>query len=97
MVLGTYTCGSGSCQYADFGPDSEQQRWLRADLAAFSRDKTPWLIAAMHAPWCACMLMPSQLGRCTRAGDPTLRDLALDSCCRQSLMDTMLQNDTENF
>lgn len=49
VVLGTY---------AHYGPDSQQQRWLRADLAAFSRDRTPWLIVAMHAPWCA-FLCPS--------------------------------------
>ena len=39
--------------YADYGEDSEQYAWLRRDLASVDRGRTPWLIAAMHAPWCA--------------------------------------------
>lgn len=37
--------------YADWKKGSEQYKWLEADLKAFNRSKTPWLIAAMHAPW----------------------------------------------
>lgn len=28
-----------------------QMAWLRADLAAVDRSRTPWLIVGMHAPW----------------------------------------------
>ena len=27
--------------------------WLRKDLAAVDRERTPWLIAVIHPPWCA--------------------------------------------
>lgn len=37
--------------YADWKEGSEQYRWLVADLAAFNRSRTPWLIATFHAPW----------------------------------------------
>ncbi|EIE18216.1 Metallo-dependent phosphatase [Coccomyxa subellipsoidea C-169] len=37
--------------YADWGEGSEQYRWLVADLAAYNRSRTPWLIATFHAPW----------------------------------------------
>lgn len=37
--------------YASFEKGSEQVRWLKQDLAAFDRQRTPWLIAGMHAPW----------------------------------------------
>ena len=39
--------------YADYGEGSEQYAWLRRDLASVDRGRTSWLIAAMHAPWCA--------------------------------------------
>lgn len=25
--------------------------WLKADLAAVDRSRTPWLVVGMHAPW----------------------------------------------
>jgi acid phosphatase type 7 len=37
--------------YADWGPSSRQRAWLAADLAGLDRDRTPWLIVGMHAPW----------------------------------------------
>ncbi|KAK9805338.1 hypothetical protein WJX73_003577 [Symbiochloris irregularis] len=37
--------------YADFDEHSEQLAWLRKDLAAVDRSRTPWLVAGMHAPW----------------------------------------------
>ena len=37
--------------YADWGPHSAQRDWLAADLARVDRARTPWLLAAMHAPW----------------------------------------------
>ncbi|KAJ3678404.1 hypothetical protein LUZ60_002207 [Juncus effusus] len=42
IMLGSYT---------DFGPGSDQYKWLQADLAKVDRKKTPWLIALIHAPW----------------------------------------------
>lgn len=37
--------------YANFGPGSDQLRWLRADLSKVDRSKTAWLIVTVHAPW----------------------------------------------
>ncbi|KAJ3703568.1 hypothetical protein LUZ61_007273 [Rhynchospora tenuis] len=37
--------------YADYGTDSDQYKWLQSDLAKVDRNKTPWLIALIHAPW----------------------------------------------
>ncbi|RWW18700.1 hypothetical protein GW17_00017296 [Ensete ventricosum] len=37
--------------YADFGPGSSQQTWLAFDLARLDRNKTPWVVALIHAPW----------------------------------------------
>lgn len=42
VVLGSYT---------DFGPDSDQYKWVLADLAKVDRAKTPWLPLVIHAPW----------------------------------------------
>lgn len=28
-----------------------QMEWLKANLAAVDRSRTPWLIVGMHAPW----------------------------------------------
>ncbi|KAG0487548.1 hypothetical protein HPP92_009643 [Vanilla planifolia] len=42
LMLGSYT---------DFSSDSEQYRWLQANLAKVDRSKTPWLLALIHAPW----------------------------------------------
>ncbi len=38
--------------YVPYGEDSAQAAWLRADLAAVDRARTPWVIAVMHSPWC---------------------------------------------
>ncbi|KAK6147188.1 hypothetical protein DH2020_018100 [Rehmannia glutinosa] len=48
-VAGVHVIMLGS--YADFGPDSDQYRWLQSDLGKVDRSKTPWLIAVVHAPW----------------------------------------------
>eukprot|EP00439_Symbiodinium_sp_Y106_P049653 s747_g6.t1 len=37
--------------YAASGPDSFQFNWLKKDLEAFSRKRTPWLVVMMHAPF----------------------------------------------
>ena len=42
LMLGAYT---------KYNPGSAQYEWLRADLEAFSRGRTPWLIATFHATW----------------------------------------------
>ncbi|KAI3471951.1 hypothetical protein Pfo_028639 [Paulownia fortunei] len=48
-VAGVHVIMLGS--YADFGADSAQYRWLKADLRKVDRRRTPWLIAVVHAPW----------------------------------------------
>nr|CAB3489729.1 unnamed protein product [Digitaria exilis] len=37
--------------YAESGEGSEQHQWLRRDLAAVDRRRTPWLVVLMHVPW----------------------------------------------
>ncbi|PWA52292.1 purple acid phosphatases superfamily protein [Artemisia annua] len=37
--------------YTDFAPGSDQYNWLEYDLFKVNRNKTPWLIVVMHAPW----------------------------------------------
>ncbi|KAF6162115.1 hypothetical protein GIB67_008244 [Kingdonia uniflora] len=48
-VSGVHVLMLGS--YTDFGNGSDQYKWLEADLAKVDRNKTPWLIALVHAPW----------------------------------------------
>ncbi|XP_028784928.1 purple acid phosphatase 22 [Neltuma alba] len=48
-VAGAHVLMLGS--YIDFHVDSDQYKWLQADLARVDRRKTPWLIALLHAPW----------------------------------------------
>jgi len=48
-VAGAHVVMLGS--YAPYLEDSAQYAWLRRDLASVDRGRTPWLIAAMHAPW----------------------------------------------
>ncbi|XP_043701758.1 purple acid phosphatase 22-like [Telopea speciosissima] len=42
IMLGSYT---------DFNADSDQYKWLQADLANVDRVQTPWLVVLLHAPW----------------------------------------------
>ncbi|KAK1276887.1 Purple acid phosphatase 22 [Acorus gramineus] len=37
--------------YADFGPGSDQRRWLESDLARVDRRHVGWVVAVVHAPW----------------------------------------------
>lgn len=37
--------------YTGWAAGTEQAKWLADDLAAVNRTATPWVIAAMHAPW----------------------------------------------
>uniref|UniRef100_A0A1D1ZTK8 Purple acid phosphatase n=1 Tax=Auxenochlorella protothecoides TaxID=3075 RepID=A0A1D1ZTK8_AUXPR len=37
--------------YAPYDEGTEQHDWLKRDLASVDRQRTPWLIAAFHAPW----------------------------------------------
>ncbi|CAH1435824.1 unnamed protein product [Lactuca virosa] len=48
-VVGTHVIMLGS--YADFGPDSDQYKWLANDLAKIDRSRTPWVVVLLHAPW----------------------------------------------
>ncbi|CAN6452481.1 unnamed protein product [Victoria cruziana] len=48
-VAGVHVIMLGS--YTDFDGGSAQYKWLEADLAKVDREKTPWLIVCMHAPW----------------------------------------------
>ncbi|OIT01493.1 PREDICTED: purple acid phosphatase 22-like [Nicotiana attenuata] len=48
-VVGCHVVMLGS--YTDFDADSDQYKWLQADLAKVDRVKTPWIFALIHAPW----------------------------------------------
>lgn len=48
-VAGAHIVMLGS--YTDFGSGSEQYRWLEADLAMVDRQRTPWVLVLLHAPW----------------------------------------------
>ncbi|KAL6574983.1 Purple acid phosphatase 22 [Orobanche minor] len=48
-VAGAHIIMLGS--YADFDSDSDQYKWLQADLASVDRTKTPWVFVLVHAPW----------------------------------------------
>lgn len=34
-----------------FGKPNQQVDWLKADLAAVDRQKTPWVVVGLHRPW----------------------------------------------
>ncbi|KAJ6704446.1 PURPLE ACID PHOSPHATASE 22 [Salix viminalis] len=48
-VAGAHVIMLGS--YTDSDENSDQYRWLEADLSSVDRRKTPWLIVLLHAPW----------------------------------------------
>ncbi|KAH6762206.1 purple acid phosphatase 22 [Perilla frutescens var. hirtella] len=48
-VAGVHVVMLGS--YTDFDSNSDQYKWLQADLASVDRPKTPWIFALIHAPW----------------------------------------------
>ncbi|PIN05398.1 Purple acid phosphatase [Handroanthus impetiginosus] len=48
-VAGAHIIMLGS--YTDFDSDSDQYKWLQADLASIDRIKTPWIFVLIHAPW----------------------------------------------
>ncbi|KAI3791983.1 hypothetical protein L2E82_05851 [Cichorium intybus] len=48
-VAGVHVIMLGS--YTDFGPESNQYKWLECDLKKVDRKQTPWLFAVVHAPW----------------------------------------------
>ncbi|WOG91105.1 hypothetical protein DCAR_0310353 [Daucus carota subsp. sativus] len=48
-VSGAHIIMLGS--YTDFDANSDQYKWLRADLAKVDKSKTPWTIVLIHAPW----------------------------------------------
>jgi acid phosphatase type 7 len=49
QVAGAHILMLGS--YVDFDHSSDQYAWLKQELAAVDRARTPWLIAVLHAPW----------------------------------------------
>ncbi|XP_026460275.1 probable purple acid phosphatase 20 [Papaver somniferum] len=48
-ISGVHVIMLGS--YADFESDSDQYKWLQADLAKIDRSLTPWVFVLIHAPW----------------------------------------------
>ncbi|TKY53080.1 Purple acid phosphatase 22 [Spatholobus suberectus] len=48
-VTSTHVIMLGS--YIDFDAHSHQYKWLQSDLARIDRNRTPWVIALLHAPW----------------------------------------------
>ncbi|KAI3894436.1 hypothetical protein MKX03_003841 [Papaver bracteatum] len=48
-ISGVHVIMLGS--YADFETDSDQYKWLQADLAKIDRSRTPWVFVLIHAPW----------------------------------------------
>ncbi|XP_076886400.1 putative purple acid phosphatase 20 [Bidens hawaiensis] len=48
-VAGVHVIMLGS--YTDFGPGSDQYKWLESDLKKVDRSRTPWLFVLVHAPW----------------------------------------------
>ena len=45
------SCGPGDNCAGPFAPPGAQIDWLKKDLAAVDRSKTPWVIVAGHRPW----------------------------------------------
>ncbi|XP_073108377.1 purple acid phosphatase 18 isoform X2 [Elaeis guineensis] len=48
-VAGVHVVMLGS--YTDYDKNSDQYAWLKVDLAEVDREKTPWLLVLLHAPW----------------------------------------------
>ncbi|XP_058093943.1 purple acid phosphatase 18 [Magnolia sinica] len=48
-VAGVHVIMLGS--YTDYDEYSDQYSWLKADLSKVDRQKTPWLLVLLHAPW----------------------------------------------
>ncbi|KAJ6797494.1 purple acid phosphatase 18-like [Iris pallida] len=48
-VAGVHVVMLGS--YTDYHADSDQYAWLKEDLAKVDRERTPWLLVLLHAPW----------------------------------------------
>lgn len=48
-VAGVHVTMLGS--YTDFDVGSDQYKWLESDLGNVDREKTPWLLVLIHAPW----------------------------------------------
>ncbi|KAG1368290.1 Purple acid phosphatase [Cocos nucifera] len=48
-VAGVHAIMLGS--YTEYDKNSDQYAWLKADLAKVDREKTPWLLVLLHAPW----------------------------------------------
>lgn len=65
--------------YDAHGPGSAQRRWLLRDLAAVDRDRTPWVVATMHAPFYISYTAHFQEVECMRLDiEPVLYALGVD-------------------
>jgi hypothetical protein len=67
--------GSGVEDAGPFAPSGTQLAWLKADLAAVDRKKTPWVIAGGHRPW---YVSTSECTDCQKAFEPLLIEYGVD-------------------
>ena len=67
--------GSGVEDAGPFAPTGTQLAWLKADLAAVDRKKTPWVIAGGHRPW---YVSTSECTDCQKAFEPLLIEYGVD-------------------
>ncbi|KAF4627702.1 hypothetical protein G7Y89_g10449 [Cudoniella acicularis] len=67
--------GEGAENAGPFAPSGAQLAWLKADLAAVDRKKTPWVIAAGHRPW---YVSESECIECQTAFEPLLISYGVD-------------------
>lgn len=81
-----YSFDVGSIHYVhfssehDYSAGSAQQAWLRADLAAVDRARTPWVFASIHAPFYNTNAVHQGDGEAARAAlEPILAAARVDA------------------
>ncbi|KUJ12559.1 Metallo-dependent phosphatase [Mollisia scopiformis] len=67
--------GEGVEDAGPFAPFGAQLAWLKADLAAVDRKRTPWVIAAGHRPW---YVSTTEYIECQVAFEPLLLEYGVD-------------------
>jgi acid phosphatase type 7 len=67
--------GEGAENAGPFAPSGAQLTWLRRDLAAVDRRKTPWVVAAGHRPW---YVSTTTCPECQAAFEPLLLQYGVD-------------------
>ncbi|KKK16471.1 hypothetical protein P175DRAFT_0343449 [Aspergillus ochraceoroseus IBT 24754] len=67
--------GSAAENAGPFAPNGTQLKWLKDDLAAVDRKKTPWVIVAGHRPW---YVDGSKCDSCQAAFEPLLLEYGVD-------------------